>query len=77
MATNSDHQTQKITIKKKTVKVTNQRDDVEFPKAVKKEGKYLLPWKTDEVPPDGWSSFKYFFTPDNSNVPAEKVCLNF
>ncbi|XP_057297051.1 N-acyl-phosphatidylethanolamine-hydrolyzing phospholipase D-like [Hydractinia symbiolongicarpus] len=72
MATNADHQTQKITIKKKTVKVTNQRDEVEFPKAVKKEGKYLLPWKTDEVPPDGWSSFKYFFTPDNSNVPAEK-----
>jgi len=68
---NNEHKTQKITIHKKTVKVTNQRDFDEFPKAEKKEGKYILPWKTEETPPDGWSNFKYFFTPDSSSVPGE------
>lgn len=70
---NADHQTQKITIQKKTVKVTNTRDDEEFPKAVKKEGKFILPWKTDKTTPDGWNNFKFFFTPDNSKVPNEDV----
>lgn len=71
MATNADHQTQKITIHKKTVKVTSQRDEDEYPKAVKKEGKYILPWKTDAVTPDGWNNFKYFFVP-NASAPSEK-----
>ena len=75
MAQNSDHHTQKITISKKTVKVTNSRDDVEFPKAVKKEGKYILPWETTEQPPDGMTNFRYFFTIDESKVPNEKVRL--
>ena len=70
---NADHQTQKITIQKKTVKITHDRDDLEYPKAVKKEGKYILPWKTDKTSPDGWSNFKFFFTPDNSKVPSEEV----
>ena len=70
---NADHQTQKITIQKKTVKITHERDDLEYPKAVKKEGKYVLPWKTDKVAPDGWSNFKFFFTPDSSKVPSDAV----
>lgn len=72
MATNSDHQTQKITIHKKTIKITNQRDEDEYPRSVKKDSKYILPWKTEAVPPDGWSNFKYFFTPDNSKVPSQE-----
>ena len=71
MATNSDHQTQKITISKKTVKVSNQRDE-EYPRAVKKDGKYVLPWATDKQAPDGFTNFKYFFTIDESKVPNEK-----
>lgn len=77
MAQNADHHTQKITISKKTVKVTNMRDDLEFPKATKKDGKYLLPWDTKHQPPDGLTNFKYFFTVDESKVPNEKVRFFF
>jgi hypothetical protein len=70
---NADHQTQKITIQKKTVKITHERDDLEYPKAVKKEGKFILPWKTEKTTPDGWNNFKYFLTPDSSRVPNEQV----
>ena len=53
----------------------NQRDDIEFPKAVKKEGKYVLPWKSDEAPPDG--NFKDVFTiDDGSNVPSDSVSVS-
>lgn len=72
---NADHQTQKITIQKKTVQITHDRDDVEYPKAQKKEGQYILPWKTDKTAPDGWSNFKFFFSPDKSKVPSQEVCL--
>jgi len=68
---NADHQTQKITIQKKTVKITHERDDLDYPKAQKKEGKYILPWKSEKATPDGWNNFKYFFTPDSSKVPSE------
>jgi len=71
MACNADHQTQKITINKKTVKVTNSRDE-EYPRAAKKEGKYVLPWETTDQPPDGLTNFRYFFTIDESKVPNEK-----
>ena len=76
-ATNADHQTQKITIQKKTVKVTNERNDNDFPQAVKKEGKFILPWKTDKTTPDAWVTFKSFFTPDNSKVPNQEVCFMY
>jgi len=68
----SEHQTQKITISKKTVKITNTRDDVEYPKAQKKEGKYILPWETEHQAPGTFTNFKYFFTIDESKVPNEK-----
>lgn len=71
MAQNADHHTQKITINKKTVKVSSMRDE-EYPKAVKKDGKYVLPWETTEQPPDGMTNFRYFFTVGESNVPNEK-----
>ena len=73
MALNSDHHTQKITISKKTVKITNTRDDVDYPKATKKDGKYILPWETDTQAPGALTNFKYFFTADDSRVPNEKV----
>jgi len=71
MATNSDHKTQKITITKKTVKITN-RDEKEFPRPLKKEGKYLLPWETEHQPPTTMTNFKYFFTIDETGVPNEE-----
>jgi len=48
------------------------RDDIDYPKATKKEGKYVLPWKTDAAAPDGYGNFKYFFTPSRANVPSEE-----
>ena len=74
MATNAEHKTQSITVQKKTVKVISKRDKDEYPRAEMKDGKYLLPWQTEEVPPDGWTNFKSFFTPDSSGVPGEEVC---
>ena len=66
--------TTKITITKSTVKVVNARDEKEFPRATKKDGKYVTPWDTgDKTPPSGWSNFKYAFVPDYSKVPAEEV----
>ena len=70
---NADHQTQKITIEKKTVKFTNKRNEAEYPKAIKKEGKYILPWETDKVTPSGWNTFKHFFVPNSSGVPSQEV----
>ena len=68
--------TTKITITKSTVKVVNARDEKEFPRATKQDGRYVTPWDTgDKVPPSGWSNFKYFFVPDSSRVPAEDVCF--
>jgi len=71
MAQNADHHTQKITINKKTVKVSSLRDE-EYPKAVKKDGKYVLPWEATGAPPDKVTNFRYFFTIDGSGVPNEK-----
>jgi len=74
---NCEHKTQKITIQKKTVKVTSQREEDEYVKARKEGKKYILPWKTpdDLQPPDGFTNLKYIFTPDSSNFPssAEKI----
>lgn len=70
MALNCDHKTQKITITKKTVKITN-GNDAEFPKAQKKEGKFHLPWETEHQPPGTFTNFKYFFQLDDSGVPNE------
>ena len=64
--------TTKITITKSTVKVVNARDEKE-PKAVKKDGRYELPWKTDKELAGGWNNMKYFFTPDASGVPSEEA----
>jgi len=72
MALNSDHHTQKITISKKTVKITNTRDDIDYPKATKKDGKYILPWECVDQSPTALTNFKYFFTIDESRVPNEK-----
>jgi len=65
---NAEHKTTKITLHKKTVKVTSVRDE-EFPKSVKSEGKYILPWKTEQ--PKGWTQFKALFHIDKSGVPSE------
>ncbi|XP_065673755.1 N-acyl-phosphatidylethanolamine-hydrolyzing phospholipase D [Hydra vulgaris] len=72
MATNAEHKTKSITVTKKTVKVVSKRDKDEYPRAEMKDGKYLLPWQTEEVPPDGWTNFKSFFSPDSSGVPGEE-----
>lgn len=71
---NIDHKTQKITIQKKTVKVTSQREEDEYPMPKKEGKKFLVPWDvaSDLNPPDGWTNFKYFFTPDSSNVPSQE-----
>ena len=68
--------TTKITITKSTVKVVNARDEKEFPKASKVDGRYVTPWETGEKKaPSGWNNFQYAFTPDYSKVPGEDVSL--
>ena len=79
---NVDHKTQKITIVKKTVKVENTREEDEYVKAKKEGNRYILPWEAPDglLPPDGWTNFKSFFTPDSSGVPSDEVldfCIYF
>ena len=66
---NAEHKTTKITLHKKTVKVTSTRDEEEFPRSVKQEGRYILPWKSEQ--PSGWTQFKALWHPDLSGVPGE------
>ena len=68
--------TTKITITKSTVKVVNARDEKEFPRSSKKDGRYVTPWETAEkAQPGGWENFKYVFVPNYSKVPAEDVSI--
>jgi len=76
MATNADQQTHKITLSKKTVKVTNAHDETDYVKALKRDGKYILPWKSTLQPPDSLTNFRSFFTISQSNVPWSEAKLD-
>ena len=68
--------TTKITITKSTVKVVSAKDEKEFPRATKKDGRYVTPWDTgDKAQPGGWDNFKYAFVPNYSKVPSEDVSV--
>ncbi|XP_065640916.1 N-acyl-phosphatidylethanolamine-hydrolyzing phospholipase D isoform X1 [Hydra vulgaris] len=74
MSINEENKSKPTSVQKKTIKVISKRDKDEYPRAEIKDGKYVLPWKTDEVAPDVWNHLKSIFSLDSSEVPkVEKL----
>ncbi|XP_065673789.1 N-acyl-phosphatidylethanolamine-hydrolyzing phospholipase D isoform X2 [Hydra vulgaris] len=70
----AEHKSKSTTIKKtvEVIKLFSKRTKDEYPRAEIKDGKYLLPWKTEEVLHNNWTNFKSFFSLYRIEIPTEE-----